>query len=200
MKALLFDFGGVLVDIDFDLAFTEFESISSLSSHDIKQRFQMDEMYQKHEVGQIDWAEYAQHLRSTFSLNAADDAIAQAWNAIFKNEITATTQAIKRAKDKVGCFMFSNTNPTHQIFWMNKYADIVELFDHVFVSSEMGLRKPELAAFQAVATVMGCELSEIMFFDDTQENVDGAQDAGMQAVLVKNSDDVIAKLNELNLI
>jgi putative hydrolase of the HAD superfamily len=55
----------------------------------------------------------------------------------------------------------------------------------------MGLRKPEADAFVAVAKGIGAPLERILFFDDTQENVIGAQAAGMGAVLVRSPQDVI---------
>jgi putative hydrolase of the HAD superfamily len=58
------------------------------------------------------------------------------------------------------------------------------------VSSDLGLRKPDPEAFSVVAQRTGFQVSELLFFDDTPENVDGARTAGIQAVLVESSADV----------
>jgi HAD superfamily hydrolase (TIGR01509 family) len=63
-------------------------------------------------------------------------------------------------------------------------------FRRVFVSSEMGLRKPELASFDFIAREIGVAPGRILFFDDTLANVEGARRAGLQAVRVSGPDDV----------
>ena len=200
MKALLFDLGGVLIDIDFQIAFGRFEKISSLDHDQIKNRFQMDEMYKQHEIGQLDWTKYASHLRSTFELDANDDEIAQCWNSIFKGEISQTTKAIEQFDTNTDCYMFSNTNTTHYNFWNYKYPQVVSLFKQVFISSELGLRKPDVPAFEAISQSTGYALEDLVFFDDTEENIDGARKAGLDAVLVNSPVDVITKLKQLKLI
>ena len=195
MKALLFDLGGVLVDIDFGLAFIEFEKQSNLSIDEIKARFEMDNMYRLHETGHIAWPQYSEHLRGTLKLNATDEDIAVAWNSIFKDEVAQTVTAIKSLSDKVQCFVFSNTNPTHQQFWLKKYPNVVALFKQVFVSSELGLRKPDAASFKAISSSTQCELENFTFFDDTLENVEAARKLGMHAVWVQHPDDVTSELD-----
>lgn len=54
------------------------------------------------------------------------------------------------------------------------------------MSSDIGRRKPEPAAFAAVLSEIGLPPQRILFFDDTQENVEGARCAGMRAVHVKS--------------
>ena len=200
MKALLFDLGGVLVDIDFQLAFEQFEKLGQLEQIEIENRFQMDQAYRDHEVGKIEWSEYTSHLRYKLKLNASDGDIATAWNAIFKDQIGGTVNIIKQINANIDCFMFSNTNTKHHEFWNDKYPQVVSLFKQVFVSSELGLRKPDVESFEEIGRITGYEPKDFIFFDDTQENIDGAISAGLDAVLVNNSDDVIRKLTKLKLI
>ena len=54
----------------------------------------------------------------------------------------------------------------------------------------MGLRKPEPAAFAAIAAAINVPLERILFFDDTRANVDGALAVGMQAVHVRSLADI----------
>jgi putative hydrolase of the HAD superfamily len=71
-----------------------------------------------------------------------------------------------------------------------RFANELSIFTSIFVSSELGLRKPDPEAFAEVASRAGFSPSEFLFFDDTSENVDGARAAGMQAVLVQSISDV----------
>jgi putative hydrolase of the HAD superfamily len=67
----------------------------------------------------------------------------------------------------------------------------------VFSSHEIGRRKPERAAFEHIARVLDVPLGSILFVDDLPENVEGAQAAGLQAVLVRSPGDVRTKLEEI---
>ena len=66
------------------------------------------------------------------------------------------------------------------------------MFRSVFVSSTMGVRKPERRSFQMVADSVGLPASAFHFFDDSIENVDGANAAGMSAIRVQSFEDLSA--------
>jgi FMN phosphatase YigB (HAD superfamily) len=119
------------------------------------------------------------------------------WNSIFLNEIAETVNYIRTVNSDLPCFAFTNSNPTHQISWMSDFPRVVESFQNVFVSSELGLRKPEPAAFEAIAEATGIRLEAMLFFDDTAENVYGAKAVGMPAVHVKEHLDVKQALSKI---
>lgn len=190
IAGLLFDMGGIVFEIDFERALQTWSRWTSLPMAEIQHRFKMDEAYEKHERGEIGASEYFSHLRNTLELDASDSEIAMSWNAIYQEEITETVNYILAAKEKLPCFAFTNSNPTHQAFWMAAYPKVVESFHQVFVSSELGLRKPDREAFVAISDATGISLDTMLFFDDTLENVIGARAAGMPAVHVKTHLDV----------
>ena len=197
ITALLFDLGGVIIDIDFTRALQSWSNHSRLSIDEIERRFKMDEAFQRHERGEIECHEYFAHLRLTLELEASEDEIAQGWNAIFVDEITATIDYISTIRTALPCYALTNSNPTHQDFWMATFPTAINVFEQIFVSSEMGLRKPEREAFDAIAAATGKRLDEILFFDDTEENVVGARVAGMPAILVNSHVDVEQALKKI---
>jgi putative hydrolase of the HAD superfamily len=71
------------------------------------------------------------------------------------------------------------------------------MFQRIFVSSEMGVRKPEPRSYEAVSRELGIPLDRMVFYDDTQENVEGARAVGMQAVHVRSSGDVARSVTAL---
>jgi glucose-1-phosphatase len=77
------------------------------------------------------------------------------------------------------------------------FPAIVAAFNRVFVSSDIGLRKPERAAFEFIANAIAVPKEAILFFDDLSENVAGARDVGLQAVHVRSSADVRKALLQL---
>lgn len=197
VEGLLFDLGGVLLNIDFNLAFRKWKQWTSLPIEELQSRFKMDEAYQKHERGEIGASQYFNHLRNILELQATDSEIALGWNAIFVDEIDETLNYISKTRSQLPCFAFTNSNPTHQDFWFNKYPRVVQSFDKVFVSSELGLRKPERQSFEAISDATGISLDAMLFFDDTEENVIGAEKSGMRAIHVKHHTDVKHALVEI---
>ena len=79
---------------------------------------------------------------------------------------------------------FTNTSSSHQTAWTEAYPDVVGAFRRIFSSTEMGLRKPDRAAFDAVTRAIGHAPGSILFFDDLASNVAGARDVreGLQAL------------------
>ena len=197
IKALLFDLGGVVIDINFDLAFQAWAKKSLLTYEEIRENFSMDSRYEQHERGEISTSEYFNHLRKILKLESSNEDIALGWNAIFVGEINETLSTILKRKRDIPCFAFTNSNPMHQAFWMAAYPRVISAFDHIFVSSSLGLRKPERAAFSAISQATGVDLANILFFDDTPENVEGAREAGLQVVYAKTPSDVKEALSDI---
>ena len=83
---------------------------------------------------------------------------------------------------------------------MATYPNVAAAFDKVFVSSDLGPRKPERAAFQAIADATGTRLNEMLFFDDSPENVAGAKAAGLQTVLVESPADIRQSLVSIGIL
>lgn len=200
VDALLFDLGGIVFEIDFDLAIRSWARRSRLSVGEIRNRFSMDAAYEQHERGEIDAAEYFEHLRGRLEMDGSDEEIAASWNSIFVREIDESVNDIAIARGRLPCYAFTNTNPTHQAAWMAEFPGLVDAFERIFVSSELGLRKPERAAFDAISAAIGVPLSAVLFFDDTLENVEGALSAGLQAVHVQSPEDLRRALVDIGVL
>ena len=196
IAGLLFDLGGVMFEIDFGRTLRRWSELSPLPIEEMRRRFRMDSAYERHERGEIEAAQYFAHLRDVLELEGTDEDIASGWNAVYGRVITETLDIIMSVRDRLPCFALTNTNRVHQAAWLALYPGVVAAFRRVFVSWEMGLRKPEPAAFRAVADATGIPLNRTLFFDDAMENVEGAREAGLQAVLVRAPSDVRRALAE----
>ena len=199
-QALLFDLGGVLIDIDFDRALRAWAQHSALPFEAMKSRFKFDAAYERHERGEMVAADYFQHLADTLQLTDSAAEIERGWNAVFIREIEPTLLAVQAARQRLPCCAFSNTNATHMAAWSRQFPRVVQAFDRVFVSHQMGLRKPEPAAFAHIAQAIGVAADATLFFDDLLENVQAAQAAGLQAVWVRGPQDVADALRACGLV
>lgn len=190
IDALLFDFGGVLVEIDFDRVLERWAELAGVGLSQVKERFDHGVDYQRHERGEIDAAAYFAALRASLGIDLSDDGFADGWARVFGPEISATVALLPRLAASVPIHLFSNTNATHHRYWSARYELALRPLERRFISSEMGLRKPERAAFEHVARELGMPTGRILFFDDTAANIDGALAVGMPALRVRSPADV----------
>ena len=186
----MFDLGGVVFGIDFESACSHWATHAGVPAETIKSRFRVDEWYERHERGEIGAAEYFDALRDTLGITISDEQLAAGWNAIFEEESAELFELFQSLGSRIPIYAFSNSNVTHQEFWERKYAKTLDLFREVFVSCDLGLRKPEAAAFRQVTACIGAEPEKLLFFDDTRENVDGARNIGMPAIQVRSITDI----------
>jgi glucose-1-phosphatase len=197
VDALLFDLGGVVFEIDFGRAVASWAAAARVSAETLRARFAFDAAYERHERGEITATEYFAALRASLGIDVPDAALGAGWNAIYLDEVPGIRDVLRRAGERRPLYAFTNSNVTHQACWSVRYAEVLRHFRRVFVSCELGLRKPERAAFEAIASAIGVPLGRILFLDDTPANVEGARAIGMPAVLVRTPADVVQALAEL---
>ncbi|MEX1346416.1 MAG: HAD family phosphatase [Desulfobacterales bacterium] len=190
VDALLFDLGGVVIEIDFDRVFSHWAQSSNQSLEIIKSRFAFDSNYERHERGEIEASEYFASLRKSMEINISDEEFTAGWNSLYVGEMPGVSTLLSTVGEKLPIYAFTNSNFTHQLVWSNKFKKVLSLFREVFVSSEIGKRKPEPAAFHAISNDIGVKLENILFFDDSLENIEGAEKVGIQTVHVTSPRDI----------
>lgn len=190
IEALLFDLGGVVMGIDWEPMFASWARDSGVDAAALRARFRFDEHYRRHECGAIDAHAYYDSLRAGLGIALEDARLEAGWNAIFTEPIAPTVRLLESLEGRIALYAFSNTNVTHHRVWSRKFERALRPFDAVFVSCELGVRKPEREAFHAIARDVRVDPSRMLFFDDTAENVEGARAAGLPAVHVRSPQDV----------
>src|SRR5438034_10654264 len=193
--ALLFDLGRVVLDIDFSKALTCWATHAGCTPADLAARFVREEPYRQHEIGKIDDAAYFESLRATLGIGLTDAEFLEGWNAIFAGEMPGI--ALAGAAQRLPLYAFSNTNPAHVTHFSQAYADVLSHFRQIFLSSNIGLRKPDAEAYDHVVRAIGVPASRILFFDDSAANIEGARARGLCAIHVTSTDDVARALTAL---
>ena len=196
-RALLFDLGGVIVDLDFDRVFARWAELAGTDAGAIRSRWSMDDAYERHERGEIDGTAYFAGLRDTLGVDLTADQLVDGWNAVFIGLIDGVAELLAELAPRVPLYGLTNSNPTHAEHWATAYAPELASFRTVFVSSSIGARKPEPEVFAMVADRIGVPVGSIHFFDDSPVNVDGARAAGMPATLVTSFDQMAAAVRSI---
>lgn len=181
IEALLFDLGGVLVEVDWNRAFRAWSAASGVPAADLAKRFRRDAAYEAHECGTLTDARFFDALRKTLGVDLGDDAMLAGWNAILGEPFPGVRDLLQTLSKSKAIYVFSNTNVAHVAHWKPLYRELLAPAREVIVSCEIGCRKPEPHAFRLVAQRIGVPPGAIAFFDDLEENVQGARAAGMVA-------------------
>jgi len=197
--ALLFDLGNVVFEIDFNLAFARWADHASCDAAVLRARFSHDAAYQRHEIGAIGHEDYFDSLRASLQIDISNAHFLDGWNAIFLDEVPGISATLAQAAARMPVYAFSNSNPAHEACWSDRYGGAFAHFRKIFVSSTIGLRKPDAAAFRFVVSEIGVPAERIVFFDDSLDNVAGARACGLQAVHVTSHADVARTLAALGL-
>ena len=197
--ALLFDLGRVVLDLDFNRTLGLWAGHAGCEPTSLRERFLRDGLYQRHEKGEISDAAFFAGLRSSLGVELSDAQFIEGWNAIFIGEMPGINQLLARAAKRLPLYAFSNTNGPHVAYFSGQYAEVLGHFREVFVSSSIGLRKPDAEAYDHVVRAIGVPANRIVFFDDLAENIEGARERGLKAVLVNSPDDVARALEALGI-
>lgn len=198
-RAILFDIGRVLLDVDFARALATWQPHSRLPPERLRELFVFDEPFRRHETGHLDDEGYFSHLRERLALDCDLAQVQAGFDAVLVGEIGETVQMLEAIRRRVPCHAISNTNPSH-LTAMERMPGFLDRFDQVFVSHRIGHRKPQPEAFQYVLDAIGLPAHETLLFDDLQPNIEGAAALGVQTVLVRGPQDVRAALEQRGLL
>jgi putative hydrolase of the HAD superfamily len=187
IKNIIFDLGGVLVDIDYGATIKAFQKLGINNFDEFFSQLKQNHLFDKWDIGKLTPKEFRDDLRKISGLPMTDEAIDGAWNAMLGGFPATKIPMLDQVSKNYRTFLLSNTNAIH-IPWfkdrMMKTHGIEGLetfFEKLYYSHEVGMRKPDVEIFQHVIDDKGLNPAETLFFDDTLMHVQGARRAGLLA-------------------
>ena len=181
----IFDLGNVIVDIDFNRVLGAWSDFSRVPLATLKQTFTMGNAFHQHERGEITDEAFAEVLCHEMELPLSYEQFAHGWQAVFvglRPEVIAIMQKLREQGHRV--VVLSNTNRLHTTFWPGEYPQIRDAADRIYLSQDLGMRKPEARIYQHVLQAEGFSAEDAVFFDDNADNIEGANQLGITSVLV----------------
>lgn len=189
-KAIVFDFGNVIININISCTFKAFSDLTLKTEAQVRKLFAESEIFKKYETGYFDDEEFRDAIRQTLNYPLLDDEIDSAWNALLLDIPQERIDYLENLKYKYPIYLLSNTNSLHiqkciKLF-KSQYniPNFRTLFEHAFLSYEMKLWKPDYQIYEEVINHIGCKPEEILFLDDNQDNVDAASDMGIRCIKI----------------
>lgn len=185
-STIIFDLGGVIINLDEQKTITEFARYSRLSLDSIKDRILKFDAYFDLEMGKISEARFRDEIRSQFQVEASDVEIDACMNAMLLDIPMERLQLLTKLARQHQLFLLSNTNSIH----LRKFNKIIEeltgvpgidsFFSKTYYSHVVGMRKPNQEIFQKVIDDNKLEPSKTFFIDDNKSNIEGAQTVGIR--------------------
>jgi putative hydrolase of the HAD superfamily len=197
---LIFDFGNVVAFFDFQKAYSVLESRSGLTREVLATRLRNNgfpALMERYESGAMDSLEFSRAVCGLVGVDLSHQEFTTAWNGIFTlNEPIARLVGTLKSRG-YRLLLGSNTNELHASHFLREYAATMDHFDHLVLSYEVGHIKPAAEFFQACARLAGVEPSECIFIDDRPENVEGARQAGLTAIVFQDAEELLPELRRL---
>lgn len=187
----IFDLGNVIVDIDFNRVLGAWSDLSRVPLATLKQNFTMGESFHQHERGEISDELFAEKMCHEMELPLSYEQFSLGWQAVFvaiRPDVIDIMHKLREQGHRV--VILSNTNRLHTTFWPDEYPEVKAAADHIYLSQEMGMRKPEARIYQAVLQAEGFTASDAVFFDDNADNIEGASQCGMTSILVTGKETI----------
>ena len=201
MKAIIFDMGGVLVDLDLEACKNAYKE---LGFHEIDQV--LDPCHQKGiigdlEEGAISAQEYRDYIKNASNPGVTDEQVDLALSKILVGIAPYKAQMLRRLSADYDIYMLSNNNPIALKYSRAMFEEAGFSMDRDFkkcyISYEMKALKPSEKFYKAVMADIGLPASEMLFIDDSQKNVDGSIAAGLPAVYYEPGTDLSALIAEV---
>ena len=193
-KALLFDLGGVIVPW---VGMEALAAYNNITRAEVSDRFDASDVFREFEREQASEADFITELSRLFDLPDTD--IAALWNSWVHAPYPGTLEVLAELKTRFTTACLSNTNSLHWAH-LNKMFSTDETFHYAFASHQILEAKPDAASYLKPVEIMGCQIEDIWFFDDTQANIDGARAVGLTSFQVDRAVGVLPLLKELGLI
>lgn len=190
ITTLIFDLGGVLVNLDWNRCVSNFkkigiEEMAGLLSVTLQTGFVLD-----YEKGLITDAEFRDKLREYSSQTLTDEQIDEAWTSFLVDIPSEKLELLMKLKKKYRILMLSNTNNlsfsycANHMFNVNGYT-LSDYFDKCYLSNQMHLCKPDAPIFEELLRDSALKAEECLFLDDGIHNIKAAEQLGFGVEFIK---------------
>jgi glucose-1-phosphatase len=195
ITTLIFDFGGVLIDLDINQCILNFNRLGLENVEQYLNNFAQSGFFMQLEKGQISAAEFRNEIRKLTPNKLTDTQIDEAWCSFLLEIPEEKLEMLIELRKKFRVVLLSNTNIIHfpnseKLLFTNKGRQLSEYFDRCYLSYEMKMAKPDLQIFKNILASENVQPNECLFLDDGLKNTLQAQKLGIQTYLVNEHEDL----------
>lgn len=193
-KNIIFDLGGVIINLDTHLTLEAFKKCSNLNAEACEKQFITNPVFNEYEQGHISDNDFRDHVRQIIKNNISEHEFDSAWNAMILELPAERLALLEELRSKgVSLFLLSNTNNIHlqRVFQTIKQTGDKPLeayFDKCYYSHLIKARKPDKESFECILNDNNIKPEETLFLDDNKDNLNGAKKLGIHTRWVDDAD------------
>ncbi len=191
IENIIFDFGGVVLDIDPELTVKEFgklgvEDLEIFNTSDF-----VKSIVRKFERGIFTPEVFRDKIREFLKIDATDQQIDDAWNALLFDIPAERIKVIEDVKKHYSIYLLSNSNEIHYDLYVRDlqlrfgYREFDELFNKAYFSFDLHMCKPDPDIYEFVLYQHNMNPETTLFIDDKEENINAAKALGLKTFLLK---------------
>ena len=194
IDTLIFDFGGVIINLDYSKPVSEFKKLGILDSKKLYSKKEQTKLFDSLECGQISNENFLNEIRKKSNTNDLE-LIKKAWNSILLNIPEERVHLLKKLSSKYKIFLLSNTNSIHlkeiiSSYGEKKWKNFISIFNDVYFSNQIGMRKPNENIFFHVINKNKLDVSKTLFIDDTSQHIKIAKKIGFKTYHLTDKEDI----------
>lgn len=185
IKNVVFDLGRILVSLDDNRCMEAFRQAGIGRIADYVEQHRVEAFFLEAEKGLIDQHTFCEKVRAAAGSDISDEAIVLAWNQLLTGIPEEKKELVLRLRRSgLRTFMLSNTNYMHWKWCEAQFCQHgmqpSDYFEHIFLSYEMHLVKPDRKIFEQTAAQAGIDPAQTLFIDDSADNCESARAVGFQ--------------------
>jgi HAD superfamily hydrolase (TIGR01549 family) len=197
IDAIIFDLGGVLIDIDYTKTRQAFENLGISNFNELYSQANQQDLFDRFEIGQISGQHFINSLLNYFTEPISPNKVVHAWNAMLLDFKLEKLTLLEKLAAKYPLFLLSNTNELHVPIVRQRLSKLTAkplevYFSKVYFSHDLGLRKPNSEIFEFVCSENNLNPSTTLFIDDSIQHIEGAKKCGLQTIHLTPDKDLLA--------
>lgn len=195
IDAIIFDFGGVLINIDYQATINAFEKLGGNDFNTLYTQANQSHLFDRLETGEISPQHFINQLLELLPPSTPPKKVVHAWNTMILDIPLSAIELLDSLKNKYKLYLLSNTNQIHidkALIELSKVTNrpLDDFFDKVYLSHEVKLRKPNTSIFEFVITDQNLEPEKTLFIDDSIQHIKGAEKVGLKTYHLSNQKDL----------
>ncbi len=196
VKNIIFDWGGVITNLNFNITGEEFKKLGINNFTDHFSKLKQSDLLVDFEVNKVSPEQFRSEIKKITGTIVTDEMIDNAWMSVLRDTPKKRIDLLLKLKPKFRTFLLSNTNKIHADYYNKKLQAETglshpTLFEKTYYSHEIGERKPNPAIFEYVLSDGGLISGETLFIDDTKMHIEAASKVGINAYHLKPDQDIV---------
>lgn len=184
IRNIIFDLGGVMLDLDADRTFRAFEAMG-FTNEELASNKKYRKIFWQFEIGELSPEEFCENIKLALKRRVSTKEIKDAWNAMILGFKPEKIKFLREINSGYRTFLLSNTNYFHEKIYSRMLSEtfglsMADIFEKHYYSHLLGMGKPDPEIFNYVLKDSDLIAQETLFVDDSLQHIQSAQKLGIQ--------------------